>query len=94
MKNYRVSIWTTVDVEAGNELIAEEIARDMLTTGEIKNRDFFTNAEIQDCDHELNYDDQQSEPHKGNEYYYCKQCRESFVYDSDNDKLIKQSEGN
>jgi hypothetical protein len=45
MKSYRVSIWTTVDVEAGNELIAEEIARDMLINQEIKNRDFFTNAE-------------------------------------------------
>jgi hypothetical protein len=93
MNTYRVTIWTTVDIEAAEELVAQEIARDMLIHGEIKNRDFFTQAEYQGCNHDLNYDDQQSEPHKGNEYYYCKKCSESFVYDSDNDKLIKQTQG-
>lgn len=46
MNTYRVSIWTTVDIEAGSSQIAEEIARDMLVNGEIKNRDFFTESEI------------------------------------------------
>ena len=48
MKTYRVTIWTTVDIEAGNNAIAEEIAKDMLINGEIKNRDFFTESEIQE----------------------------------------------
>lgn len=47
MNTYRVTIWTTVDVEAEEELTAQEIARDMLIHGEIKNRDFFTQAEKQ-----------------------------------------------
>jgi hypothetical protein len=47
MNTYRVTIWTTVDVEAEEELIAQEIARDMLIHGEIKNRHFFTQAEKQ-----------------------------------------------
>jgi len=45
------------------------------------------------CEHNLNYDDQQSEPLKGNEYYYCTLCKESFVYDFENEKLIKQEMG-
>jgi uncharacterized membrane protein len=45
MQTYRVSIWTSVDVEAGNKAIAEEIAKDMLINGEIKNRDFSAEAE-------------------------------------------------
>jgi uncharacterized membrane protein len=48
MKTYRVTIWTTVDIDAGNNNIAEEIAKDMLANGEIKNRDFFTESEIQE----------------------------------------------
>jgi hypothetical protein len=48
MKTYRVTIWTTVDVQAGNDDIAEVIAKDMLINGEIKNRDFFTESEIQE----------------------------------------------
>jgi hypothetical protein len=45
MKKYRVSIWTSVDVEAGNSIIAEEIAKDMLVNGEIRNRDFSVESE-------------------------------------------------
>lgn len=45
MNQYRVSIWTTVDVEAGSSDIAEVIAMDMLANGEIKNRDFAFEAE-------------------------------------------------
>lgn len=44
------------------------------------------------CNHDLNYDDQQSEPHRGNEYYYCNLCKESFVYDIENEQLINQKE--
>lgn len=45
MKKYRVAIWTSVDVEAGNNAIAEEIAKDMLVNGEIRNRDFSVESE-------------------------------------------------
>jgi len=45
MKKYRVSIWTSVDVEAANNALAEETARDMLINGEIRNRDFSTESE-------------------------------------------------
>lgn len=44
------------------------------------------------CEHDFKYDDQQSEPHKGNEYYYCSLCKVSFVYDIEKEKLIKQKE--
>lgn len=45
MKTYRVSIWTSIDVEAGNKKIAEIIAKDMMANAEIKNRDFTYEAE-------------------------------------------------
>ena len=45
MKHYRVSIWATVDTEAGSKEIAEEIVRDMLANQEIKIREFDLEAE-------------------------------------------------
>jgi len=45
MKKYRVSIWTSVDVEAENENKAAEIAEDMFIGGAIKNREFFFDPE-------------------------------------------------
>lgn len=45
MKKYRVSIWTSVDVEAENENKAAEIAENMFISGAIKNREFFFDPE-------------------------------------------------
>ena len=36
-----------------------------------------------DCEHEHTYDDQQSEPHKGHDYYYCPKCKGSWVLNED-----------
>ena len=48
MKEYRVSIWTSVNVQADNEKQAEEIAHDELINGEIRFREFEFNAEERD----------------------------------------------
>lgn len=45
MKKYRVSIWTSVDVEALNEVQAADIAKEMFIDGAIRNRDFFFEPE-------------------------------------------------
>ena len=45
MKEYRVSIWTSVDVEALNEVQAVDIAKEMFIYGAIQNRDFFFEPE-------------------------------------------------
>jgi hypothetical protein len=45
MKNYRVTIWTTVDVEADTPKEAEQLAHDDLINGEIKNSYFMVKAE-------------------------------------------------
>jgi len=42
------------------------------------------------CEHEIEWDDQQSEPHKGHEYYYCLKCRSSFVLDNETGELVNQ----
>ena len=48
MKEYRVSIWTSVNVKAKTEKQAEEIAHDQLVNGEIKMREFEFTAEERD----------------------------------------------
>lgn len=48
MKQYRVHIWTTIDVEAENERDAEDMAHDSIVNGEIRTRDFFLEAEERD----------------------------------------------
>ena len=48
MKQYRVSIWTTIDVEAENERDAEDIAHDSIVNGEIRTRDYEIEAEERD----------------------------------------------
>jgi hypothetical protein len=42
---YLVTIWTSVHVEAKDAEEAKEIGFDQFVNGEIKNRDFFTDAE-------------------------------------------------
>ena len=39
------------------------------------------------CDHEYEYDEQQSEPWKGNEYFFCRKCESSWYYDHETDSL-------
>ena len=48
MKNYRVTIWTSVDIEANNPEEAETMAYDDFVNGEIKNKYFITEAEETD----------------------------------------------
>ena len=48
MKEYRVSVWTSVNVKAETEKQAEEIAHDQLVNGEIKMREFEFTAEERD----------------------------------------------
>lgn len=48
MKNYRVSLWACVDVEAHDENEAVEEAQNALINGEIKNRDYEFTAEETD----------------------------------------------
>lgn len=43
---------------------------------------------MRDCEHEYTYDDQQSEPHKGHDYYYCPKCQGCWVL-SENEKLVE-----
>ena len=45
MKKYRVTIWTSVDVEASDETQASDIAEEMFIDGAIRNRDFFFEPE-------------------------------------------------
>jgi hypothetical protein len=48
MKQYRVSIWTTIDIEADNERDAQDMAHDSIVNGEIKTQDYEINAEERD----------------------------------------------
>jgi uncharacterized membrane protein len=48
MKEYRVSVWASVNVKAETEKQAEEIAHDQLVNGEIKMREFEFTAEERD----------------------------------------------
>lgn len=48
MKEYRVSIWTSVNIQADNEKQAEETAHNQLINGAIKFREFEFNAEERD----------------------------------------------
>ena len=45
MKKYRVTIWTSVDIEAESESLASDLAMDKFVNGQIKNRDFFCDPE-------------------------------------------------
>lgn len=45
MKNYRVTIWTTLDIEANTAEQAENEAYEDLVNGEIKNKYFTVEAE-------------------------------------------------
>ena len=48
MKEYRVSIWNSVNVQADNEKQAEEIVLKKLINNKIKFREFEFNAEEMD----------------------------------------------
>lgn len=45
MKQYRVTIWVTQDIEANTPEEAEDQAYDLFVCGDIRNRDFVVEAE-------------------------------------------------
>ena len=40
------------------------------------------------CEHEYTYEDQQSEPHKGHDYYYCPKCKGCWVL-NENEEMVE-----
>jgi hypothetical protein len=40
------------------------------------------------CDHDIHWDDQQSEPHKGYDYYFCSKCGENWATSPDDEELV------
>ncbi len=45
--------------------------------------------EANNCEHEYEWEEQQSEPHKGHDYYYCPKCGNSWKYDPETDSLTE-----
>jgi hypothetical protein len=45
MKEYRVSVWASITVQAENENDAEDIAHDMVLNQEVRMRDYTFTAE-------------------------------------------------